>query len=115
MPRVEKVGKKPPEPSKILHMSLPDEETLAFWKMTADDPHEYAARIARFSKALGKAAATKAVRPSERRWQDAARATQSRCSKPLGKLLTMPSHPDVGTDSRFDDSSETPDQSKEGL
>ena len=30
----------------------PDEETLAFWRMTADDSHEYASRIARFSRAL---------------------------------------------------------------
>lgn len=54
MPRLEKIGRKLSAPSKILHMALPDEETLAFWKMTADDPHEYAARIARFSRAVGK-------------------------------------------------------------
>ena len=104
MPRVEKVGKKLSAPSKILHMALPDEKTLAFWRATADDPQEYAARIARFSRAIGKDATRNAIRSPERRRREAVRAVQSRRSKPLGKLLTMPSHPN-----------ETPDQDKEGL
>ena len=104
MPRLKEIAKKRSASSKILHMALPDEETLAFWKATADDPQEYAARIARFSRALGKDAKRNAFRSPERRRREAVRAVQSRRSKPLGKLLTMPSHPN-----------ETPDQDKEGL
>lgn len=115
MPRLEKIGKKRSAPSKILNLSFPDTETLAFWRMTADYPNEHATRVARFSRALGNNAGKTAVQSSERQWQDAARATQSRRPKPLGKLLTMPNHPDVGADSPFENSSETPNQSKEGL
>jgi len=88
MPRVEKVGKKLSAPSKILHMALPDEKTLAFWRATADDPHEYAARIAKFSRAVGGKPMRNAVQSSGRRWRDAATALRS--LRPLGKVLVMP-------------------------
>lgn len=104
MRRVQNIDKKSSAPRKILHMSLPDEETLAFWKATADDPQEYADRITRFSRALGNNAKRNAFRSPERRRRNAVRAVQSRRSKPLGKLLTMPSHPN-----------EIPDQDKERL
>lgn len=96
MPRVEKVGGKPSEPSKILHMSLPDEQTLAFWKMTAEDTREYADRVAKFSRALGGNDVTNAVQ-SRRRWQDAARAAHPR--HPPGKLLVMPKTSDLSSPS----------------
>jgi hypothetical protein len=95
MPRVEKLGKKLSAPSKILHMALPDEETLAFWKAAADDPHEYAARVAKFSRAVGGKPMKNAVQSSGRRWRDAARAARSR--HPPGRLLVMPKHSDLGS------------------
>lgn len=36
----------------VLHMTLPDQETLRFWKLTADSPREVADRIARFSRRM---------------------------------------------------------------
>jgi hypothetical protein len=93
MPRLKEIAKKRSAPSKTLHLSFPDPETLAFWKMSADDPNEYAKRVARFSRALGNNASKGAAQSSERQWQDAAKLMQSRRSKPLGKLLMMPSHP----------------------
>ena len=36
----------------MLHMTLPDEETLRFWKLTADSPREFADRVARFSRRM---------------------------------------------------------------
>jgi len=36
----------------VLYMTLPDEETLRFWKLTADSPREFADRVARFSRRM---------------------------------------------------------------
>src|SRR5712692_11945179 len=96
MPKLKDIAKKGSAPSKILHMALPDDETLTFWKITADDPGEYAARVARFSRALGKDAKRTASRSPERLLRDAVPAVQSRRYKLPGKLLIMPSHPHVG-------------------
>jgi hypothetical protein len=92
MPRLKEIAKKGSAPSKILHMALPDEETLAFWKMTAEDPAEFAARIAKFSRAVGGKPMRNAVQSSGRRWRDA--ATAARSLRPLGKVLVMPMHSD---------------------
>ena len=67
---------------KILYISRPDEQTLAFWKATADDQNEYVARIAKFSRALGKNGTFRSwVRPAVRREN----------GRSLGRLLFMPS------------------------
>jgi hypothetical protein len=71
--------------NKILHMSRPDQATLNFWKATADDHNEYFARIAKFSRALGKTA-----RSMRRR----APAVRPANAGPLGRLLVMPSRND---------------------
>jgi hypothetical protein len=71
-------------------MALPDDETLAFWKAAADDPHEYAARVAKFSRAVGGKPMRNAVQSSGHRWRDAATAALPR--RPLGKILVMPLH-----------------------
>lgn len=71
---------------KILNMSRPDDKTLAFWKATADDHNEYFARIAKFSRALGKNS-----RSTGRRRAPAMRADNA---GPLGRLLVMPSRTD---------------------
>jgi hypothetical protein len=97
MTKLKKTVKKRSAPSKILHMSLPDEETLAFWKMTADDPREYAARIARFSCVVGEKAMTNAVQSSGRRWRDV--ATDALPRRPPGKLLVLPMHSDLSSPS----------------
>ena len=47
MARVVKNGKLA-LPGRVLKLSFPDDETLAFWKATEDGPDEYAARVARF-------------------------------------------------------------------
>jgi|CZKY01.1.fsa_nt_gi hypothetical protein len=92
MPRVEKLGKK--KAAKVLHLLFPDGETQSFWRATADSPAEYAARIARFSRALGKEQPRNGVQLSEPRWQEAAAAVQSRRSGPLARVLIMPSRCD---------------------
>jgi hypothetical protein len=97
MPRVQNINKRSSAPRKILHMALPDAETLAFWKMTADDAREYAARIAKFSRVVGKNAGRNPVRPSERRWRALATAVQSRRSEALGSVLMMPSRSDLSS------------------
>jgi len=77
-------------------MRLPDPETLAFWEVTADDPDECAARTAKFSRAVGGKAVTNAAQ-SERRWRNVATAARSRRSDPLGRVLVMPKHSDLGS------------------
>src|SRR5437667_4152505 len=96
MPKLEKIGKNPSAPSKILHMSVPDDETLAFWRVTADDLNEYAARIARFSRTVGEGPMRNAVQSSGHRWQDAATAVLSR--RPLGKVLVLPMRADLSSE-----------------
>jgi hypothetical protein len=92
MPRVEKLGKK--KSAKVLHMLFPDGETQSFWRATAASAAEYSARIARFSRALGKEQSGNAVPLSEPRWQEAAAAVQSRRSRPLARVLIMPNRCD---------------------
>ena len=87
MSKIEKI-KKRSAPSKILPLSFPDPETAAFWRMTANDLNEYAARIAKFSRAVGGKQIRSTVRSSDRRWQDVAIATLRQ--RPLGTLLVMP-------------------------
>jgi hypothetical protein len=36
----------------LLYMTLPDAETLRFWRLTADSPREFADRIAQFSRRM---------------------------------------------------------------
>ena len=36
----------------VLKISWPDPETVAFWRATADDPQEFARRIAKFSRRM---------------------------------------------------------------
>jgi hypothetical protein len=96
MPRLEKLAKKRSASSKILRVVLPDPETRAFWALTADDPHEYAARIAKFSRTVGGRAVTNAAQ-SGRRWRDAATAARSQRSEVRGRVLVMPKHPDLGS------------------
>lgn len=36
----------------VLQMVLPDQETLDFWRATADNPQEFARRIAKFSRRM---------------------------------------------------------------
>jgi hypothetical protein len=36
----------------VLQMVLPDQETLQFWRATADNPQEVAGRIAKFSRRM---------------------------------------------------------------
>ena len=36
----------------VLQMFLPDQETLEFWRATADNPQEFAGRIAKFSRRM---------------------------------------------------------------
>jgi hypothetical protein len=97
MPRLKEAIKRQSTPSKkILPMAFPDEETLAFWKSTADNPQECANRIAKFSRALGGKAVTSANQ-STRRWRDAATATRSPRSDALGRVLVMPKHPNLGS------------------
>ena len=78
---------------KILRMSLPDDETLAFWKATADDLDEFAARLARFSRALNKEVVAKAVRSPRRRRRGTETSVRSARPRVLGKLLIMPKRP----------------------
>ena len=98
VPRIKKVGEKRPVPSKILNLSFPDQGTVRFWKMTADDPHEVVNRIARFSRALGRKSVTNAAQ-SGRRWLDSASAPRSRRSRALGRVLVMPMHRDSSSPS----------------
>lgn len=95
MSKLDKVGKKRSVPFKILPLSFPDPETAAFWRMTANDLDEYAARIAKFSRAVGGKPMRSAVESSGRRWRDA--ATAARSLRPLGKVLVMPMHSDLGS------------------
>ena len=99
MPKLKEIAKKRYVPSKVLHMSFPDEETRDFWKLTADNPHEYAARVATFSRALSGEAVTKAVQSSRPRWWDAATDESSRRSDALGRVLMMPMHSDSSSPS----------------
>jgi len=66
--------------NKILYISHPDEETLAFWRNCADDRQEYFARIAKFSRALGKNGRSLARSP----------AVDTANAGPPGRLLLMP-------------------------
>jgi hypothetical protein len=77
----------------------PDEETLAFWRATADDPHEVASRIARFSRALGEESTRNAVQSSGFRLRNAAIGVESRRSDPRGRVLVLPMHSDLGSGS----------------
>jgi hypothetical protein len=36
----------------VLQMVLPDRETLEFWRATADNPQEFASRVAKFSRRM---------------------------------------------------------------
>ncbi len=92
MPRIVEVGKTS-LPGKILNLLLPDDETLAFWKATADDPDEFAARVARFSRALTNGVAAKAVKSPVRRPQGTGTSVQSTRPTVPGKLLIMPPLP----------------------
>ena len=83
-------------PRRAFVLRTPDGQTLAFWRATADYPHEVAARIAKFSRAVGEKAVTKAAQ-SEHRWRDAATAERSRRSDARGRVLVMPKHPDLGS------------------
>ncbi len=78
----------------VLVLRRPDEETLAFWRMTADDFQEYVSRIARFSRALSEKSARNAVQSLSR---NAAIAAEPRRSKPPGRLLVMPSPTELGS------------------
>jgi hypothetical protein len=40
----------------VLQMVLPDQETLEFWRATADNPQEFAGRIAKFSRRMQRCA-----------------------------------------------------------
>lgn len=40
----------------VLQMVLPDQETLEFWRATADNPLEVAGRIAKFSRLMQRCA-----------------------------------------------------------
>jgi hypothetical protein len=68
--------------NKILHLSRPDEKTLAFWRATADDDNEYFKKIAKFSRAIGKNSS------STRR--QCALVMRANNAGPLGRLLIMP-------------------------
>jgi len=96
MSKLEEIAKKP-VPLKVICMAFPDAETLAFWRMTADGVDEYAARIARFSRAVGGKRIRNAVRSSGRRWRDALNATCARRSDTLGRVLVLPSHSALGS------------------
>src|SRR5271157_2168895 len=75
-------------PGRVLNLTFPDDETLAFWKATEDGPDEYAARVARFSKALGKEQPRTAPLPPVRRLRDF--ATARRSHRALARVLVMP-------------------------
>jgi hypothetical protein len=92
MPKVE--GTRKASSQKVLAMAFPDSQTLDFWKLTADDPQEYAARIAKFSRRVGNKAESNFVRPSKCQYPPSVPAVQSRRSKKLGMVLMMPSHSD---------------------
>jgi len=77
----------------VFALRRPDEETLAFWRATGDF-QEYVSRIARFSRTLSEKSARNAVQSSS---GNAAIAAKPRQSKPLGRLLVMPSHTDLGS------------------
>lgn len=95
MARLRKNGREQRPSPKVLRMSLPDPDTQAFWKATADGGvDEYAARIARFSRTLNKEDDTgKTVRSSPRPQRDTAMSVQRRRTPVLGKLLIMPTRP----------------------
>jgi hypothetical protein len=44
----------------VLQMVLPDQETLQFWRATADNPQEVAGRIAKFSRRMQQCASVSA-------------------------------------------------------
>ncbi len=88
----------------VFVLRRPDAQTLDFWRRSADDFQEYISRIARFSRALSEKSARNAVQSSS---GNAAIAAEPRRSKPLGRLLMMPSHTDLGSGS----SSRSVDQS----
>ncbi len=44
----------------VLQMVLPDQETLEFWRATADSPQEFAGRIAKFSRRMQRCASASA-------------------------------------------------------
>lgn len=92
MPRAVKSGKSP-VPDKILQLSFPDDEAMAFWKATADDPDEVAARVAKFSRALNEGVAAKAVKSPLSRQQGTRTSAEPIRPKVLGKLLIMPTLP----------------------
>ena len=52
--KVRRVQEKPQvyRGNSVLYMTLPDEETLRFWKLTADSPREFADRVAQFSRRI---------------------------------------------------------------
>ena len=54
------------DPRRAFVLRRPDEETLAFWRMTADDENEYVSRVARFSRALDEESARKTARQVKR-------------------------------------------------
>lgn len=89
MPKTKNVGKNPAVSPRIMHLRFPDEQTLAFWRATADDPGEYASRIAKFSR-LSKNQPKKVVKPPRIRPAEIVKGEQSKNSRALGNLLVMP-------------------------
>jgi hypothetical protein len=94
MTKPEETSKKRSGSPKILSMALPDLETRAFWALTSDDPHEYAGRIAKFSRSV-RGKPTRPAQPSERRWRDAATAPRSQHGP--GRMLVMPTRSDLSS------------------
>jgi hypothetical protein len=93
MPKLKEIGKTSSTPN-ILQMALPDAATRAFWKMTADDRDEYASRIAKFSRSLGKDSAQNATQSLEYRRRNSV-ASDKRQGKFLGRTLTMPNRSEL--------------------
>ena len=92
MPRVVKIGKSS-RPGKVVNLSFPDYETLAFWKATADDPAQLAARVARFSRVLAKDVEAKPITSPRRLRRETKTSLPLKRPRVLGKLLIMPKRP----------------------
>jgi hypothetical protein len=91
-----KAIKKTHRPLRTLPMSLPDQDTVTFWKMTADSPHEWAVRIAKFSRRISNDGVKNATQCSRYRRRGHGLSVRAPRVKPLGKLLVMPSRSEIG-------------------
>jgi hypothetical protein len=113
MPQAKAI-KKTHRPLRTLAMSLPDQDTVTFWKMTADSPHEWAVRIAKFSRRISNDGVKNVSRCSRYRLGEHRSPVRARGVKPLGKLLVMPSRFEIGMKTCSQTSAGTPALSNGG-